>query len=97
MPKFEESATDLGKRIAREAERVAREAGRAAQDGLQRTKKRAKQPDRLGNATYRALELAHTGIGSAMRALGRLEEAVQPPTRGNGKRAPKAVAAGKKD
>jgi hypothetical protein len=97
MPRIEDTAGDLGRRLARETERVAREAGRVAQDGLQRTRKRAKQQDRLGNATYRALELAHTGLGSAARALSRLEEAVQPPTRGDGRRTTKAVAAGKKD
>jgi hypothetical protein len=85
MPKIEETTAELGRRIARETERVAK-------DGLQRAKARARRQDRVGNATYRALELAHTGLGSAARALGRLEEAIQPPARGGARRAPtKAV------
>lgn len=74
MPKIEETTAELGRRLAKETERMAK-------DGLQRAKARARRQDRVGNATYRALELVHTGLGSAARAFGRLEEAIQPPAR----------------
>jgi hypothetical protein len=84
MPRIDETTAELGRRLARETERVAK-------DGLQRAKARARRQDRVGNATYRALELVHSGLGTAARTFGRLEEAVQPPARGGRRSAPKAV------
>ncbi len=53
----------------------------AARDGLRLVKDRARQRDRVGEATYRALELVSDGLVAAARALRQLGEATQPPPR----------------
>ena len=53
----------------------------AARTGLRRVKDRARRHDRVGEATYRALELVSDGLGGAARALRQLGEATQPPPR----------------
>ena len=59
-----------------------------AKSGLRFVKSQAKRRDMVGDATYRALELAHNGTGAAARALSRLQEAIQPPTRYASSRTP---------
>lgn len=54
---------------------------RVATTGLRVVKTRARRRDLVGDAAYRWLELVHTGVGSAARTLGRLEQAVEPPAR----------------
>jgi hypothetical protein len=54
---------------------------RVANSGLRIVKSRARRRDLVGDAAYRTLELVHGGLGSAARALNRLEEATQPPAR----------------
>jgi len=44
-------------------------------------KAQAKRPDRLGDVTYRGLELVHDSLGVAVRSLTRLERATQLPHR----------------
>jgi hypothetical protein len=41
----------------------------------------AKRPDRVGEFSYRGLELVHGGLGVAARSLSRLEKATQLPHR----------------
>jgi len=41
----------------------------------------ARRHDRIGDLTYRGLEMLHGGVKFATRSLGRLEEATQPPHR----------------
>lgn len=73
--------------LARDGARTAREVldgtipQRVASRGLHLVKERAQRHDRVGDATYRALELVHGGLGSATEALGKLREAAQPPAR----------------
>ena len=55
---------------------------RAAKSGLRLVKDRARRRDRVGEATYRGLELVSDGFGVAARALRQLGEATQPPPRG---------------
>ncbi len=51
-------------------------------DQLMKTwKTQAKRPDRVGDVTYRGLELVHGGLGLAARSLSRLERATQQPHR----------------
>ena len=52
-----------------------------ARKGLRRVKARARRHDRVGEATYRALELTSGGLDAAARALRQLGEAVEPPAR----------------
>lgn len=47
--------------------------------GIWRTQ--AKRHDRVGDASYRGLEMVHSGLELATRALGRLERATVPPHR----------------
>ena len=54
---------------------------KAARDGLRQVKARARRHDRVGEATYRALELTSGGLGAAARALRQLGEAMEPPAR----------------
>jgi hypothetical protein len=80
--------------LARQAEKVARDTARTARQvldgtipervartGLRVVKTRARRRDLVGVATYRTLELVHEGVGTAARALTKLEEATQPPAR----------------
>jgi hypothetical protein len=52
-----------------------------ARNGLKLVKERARRGDRVGQATYRTLELVSTGLGATARALGQLGDATQPPAR----------------
>ena len=54
-----------------------------AKSGLRFVKARARKRDRVGEATYRALELVSDGLGAAGKALRQLGEATQPPARGS--------------
>lgn len=56
-------------------------------------KAQARRPDRLGDATYRGLELVHDGLGVAARSLSRLERATQLPHRTARPPAPNATLA----
>lgn len=53
-----------------------------ATTGLGVVKKRARRRDLIGEAAYRALWVAHGGLGTAGRSLSRLAEASEPPARG---------------
>lgn len=61
-----------------------------AKNGLRFVKSQAKRRDVVGDATYRALQLVHSGAGTAAKALGKLEEATQLPTRHAERRVPAA-------
>ena len=52
-----------------------------AKNGLKFVKSQAKRRDRVGDTTYFALRLVHQGAGTVAKALGKLEEATQLPTR----------------
>jgi hypothetical protein len=52
-----------------------------ARNGLELVKERARRGDRVGQATYRTLELVSTGLGATAKALSQLGDATQPPTR----------------
>jgi hypothetical protein len=67
----DETASDPGHRVRR-----------LADDSLRFVKARAGRNDRVGEATYRALELVSGGLDVAAKALDRLGEATQPPVRG---------------
>jgi hypothetical protein len=54
----------------------------AAKRGLKQIKARAERPDRVGEATYRTLELVSDGLGATAKALRQLGKAVEPPSRG---------------
>lgn len=62
-------------------ERLAARFDRGTRDALKIWKAGAKRPDRIGEVSYRTLELVHGGVGAAVRSLGRLEKATQPPAR----------------
>ena len=68
---------------------------RAAKSGLKAVKARARRRDRVGEATYRALELVSDGLEASSKALGQLSEAVQPPSRGGAGARAIAKGAGK--
>ena len=70
------------RRWARTAREVLDSTRRAAEDGLGAVKTRARSDDRVGEATYRALDLASTGLDAAGRALRQLGDATRP-VRGN--------------
>jgi hypothetical protein len=53
----------------------------AADGAIRAWRTQAKRSDRVGDVSYRSLELVHGGLGAAVRSLGRLEKATQPPTR----------------
>ncbi len=55
-------------------------------------KAQAKRPDRIGDVSFRLLELAHDGTELAVRSLTRVEKATQPPVRTAKPAAPAAVA-----
>jgi hypothetical protein len=91
---LEHRGAPINRRLAGRAESLVRDTARAARevldgtipervarDGMRIVKTRARRRDRVGEATYRALELVHDGLGTAARALNRLEEATQPPAR----------------
>jgi hypothetical protein len=93
VPDTEESPTTLPaptRKIASQASGFAQEtaktAERVASRGLRFVKSRAKQDDLVGQATQRALELAHSGLGGAVKGLSRLERAIEPPARGADRR-----------
>src|SRR5215470_7521087 len=52
-----------------------------ADEFLKIWKTQAKRPDRVGDATYRGLELVHRGLRVAVRSLSRIERATQLPHR----------------
>ena len=79
--KKESTSRRFADRGAKTAREVLRGTERIASGGLDRVKGRAGQADTVGQATYRALELVHGGLGGAARGLGRLQEAMKPPTR----------------
>ena len=54
----------------------------AARRGLRIVKQRSQRRDRVGEATYRTLEVVSDGLGATARALRQLGDAVQPPARG---------------
>jgi hypothetical protein len=70
------------RRWPRTAREVLDSTKRAAEDGLGAVKTRARGDDRVGEATYRALDLASTGLDAAGRALRQLGDATRP-IRGN--------------
>ena len=52
-----------------------------ARNGLDFVKARARRSDRVGQATYRTLEIVSGGLGATAKALGQLGDATQPPAR----------------
>jgi len=52
-----------------------------ADEFLKIWKTQAKRPDRVGDVTYRGLELVHRGLRVAVRSLSRIERATQLPHR----------------
>jgi hypothetical protein len=54
---------------------------KGAEDVMKVWKTGAKRPDRIGDVSYRTLQLLHSGVGTAARELGRLEKATVPPAR----------------
>lgn len=55
---------------------------RGAADGLMRNwRTQAKRSDRVGDVSYRTLELFHSGLDLAAKGLTQLEKATQPPPR----------------
>ena len=52
-----------------------------ARSGLKFVKARARRGDRVGQVTYRTLELVSGGLGATAKALSQLGDATQPPTR----------------
>jgi hypothetical protein len=68
------------------AQESAKTAERVASRGLRYVKSRARQDDLVGQATQRALELAHSGLGGAVKGLSRLERAIEPEAHGAARR-----------
>lgn len=55
---------------------------KGAADGLMRNwRSQAKRSDRVGDVSYRTLELVHRGADLAAKGLSQLEKATQPPAR----------------
>ena len=94
--RLERRGAPVNRKLARQAQGWARDTARTAREvvdgtipqrvasqGLRLVKHRAQRHDVVGDAAYRALELV---LGSAAKALGRLEEATQPPARRSGSR-----------
>jgi hypothetical protein len=54
---------------------------RMAKRGLGVVKRRARQHDAVGQATYRALEVVSDGLSTAAKALRQLGQATEPPAR----------------
>jgi hypothetical protein len=94
--RLERKGAPTNRRLAGQAQELARDTAKTARQvldgtiperfargGLRMVKARARRHDPIGNATYRALELVHDGLGSAAKTLGRLEEATAPPARGS--------------
>jgi hypothetical protein len=78
------------------AARAASIAERVTKRGLRLVKARAKRDDRIGEATYRALDLASDGLGIAAKALRELGDAIEPPARTPRTRpSPKTAKAGR--
>jgi hypothetical protein len=81
-PMTDGSGRARGRRLTRRAEELLGRTRDAADSGLRAVKERAREQDRVGEATHRALELASGGLGAAARALGQLGDATRPPVRG---------------
>jgi hypothetical protein len=71
------------RRLTRQAQELLDRTRRAADSGLNAVKARAREQDRVGEATHRALELASGGLGAAGRALSKLGDAARPASRGS--------------
>jgi hypothetical protein len=84
LRRLERAGAPLNRQLTRTARQVLGGTipERVAKNGLRMVKARAKRRDRVGEATYRALELISGGLDAAASALRQLGEATEPPARG---------------
>ena len=73
-----------GRRLGQRAEELLQRTRTAAEGGLRAVKTRAQEPDRVGQATHRALEFTSGGLDAAGKALRQLGEATKPQVPGQG-------------